>query len=231
MCGHTFVYSPPVRAVKGILEREELGEIFFVSSSRVNLGLHQPDVSVSGTSAPTTSPSSCTGSRSCRRKCAQPVAIRSSPESRTSPSSPSATRRESLANVELSWLAPTKLRRTVIVGSRKMIVYEDGTSEPVRVFDHGVIYKDPETFGEHHLSYRTGDILSPKVESYEPLVKELEDFVHAVGNGGETVANAGLARDVVRITESVDTSLQRGGVEVAVTPGRFTRARNGLVIP
>ncbi len=82
-----------------------------------------------------------------------------------------------LANVELSWLAPSKLRRTVIVGSEKMVVYDDGTPEPVRVFDHGVIYKDPETFGEYQLSYRTGDILSPKVETYEPLVKELEDFV------------------------------------------------------
>ena len=63
-----------------------------------------------------------------------------------------------VANVELSWLAPSKLRRTVIVGSEKMVVYDDGSPEPVRVFDHGVVYEDPETFGEYHLSYRTGDI-------------------------------------------------------------------------
>ena len=231
MCGHTFVYSPPVRAVKGILEREELGEIFFVSSSRVNLGLHQPDVSVVWDLGPHDF------SILLYWLDELPSQVRATGRDSIVPGIPDVAfvtlRYPSgmLANVELSWLAPSKLRRTVIVGSRKMIVYEDGTSEPVRVFDHGVTYKDPETFGEHHLSYRTGDILSPKVESYEPLVKELEDFVHAVGNGGQTVANAGLARDVVRITESVDTSLQRGGVEVAVTPGRFTRARNGLVVP
>ena len=63
-----------------------------------------------------------------------------------------------VANVELSWLAPSKLRRTVIVGSQKMVVYDDGAAEPVRIFDHGVVYRDPETFGQYHLSYRTGDI-------------------------------------------------------------------------
>jgi hypothetical protein len=60
-----------------------------------------------------------------------------------------------VANVELSWLAPSKLRRTVIVGSKKMVVYDDGSSEPIRIFDRGVVYKDPETFGEYKLSYRT----------------------------------------------------------------------------
>ena len=67
-----------------------------------------------------------------------------------------------LANVELSWLAPSKLRRTVVVGSEKMLVYEDGSSEPVRIFDSGIEYRDPESFGQYQLSYRTGDIVSPQ---------------------------------------------------------------------
>jgi predicted dehydrogenase len=119
-----------------------------------------------------------------------------------------------VANVELSWLAPSKLRRTVIVGSQKMVVYDDGSAEPLRVFDHGVVYKDPESFGEYRLSYRTGDILSPKVETYEPLAKELDDFVGAVSEGRSTVASAALARDVVRVTEAADESLKSGGAEV-----------------
>jgi predicted dehydrogenase len=231
MCGHTFVYSPPVRAVKRILDREELGEIFFVSSSRVNLGLHQPDVSVVWDLGP--------HDFSILLYWLEEV-----------PSQVRATGRDSIlpgipdvafvtlrypsgmvANVELSWLAPSKLRRTVIVGSQKMVVYDDGTAEPVRIFDHGVVYEDPETFGEHHLSYRTGDILSPKVETHEPLVKELEDFVYAVRSGGDTVASARLARDVVRLTESADSSLKRGGAEVAVTQGRFSRDPDELVVP
>ena len=75
-----------------------------------------------------------------------------------------------LSHTELSWLAPSKLRRTVIVGSEKMIVYEDGAQEPVRVFDSGVVYRDPESFGEYHLSYRTGDIVSPRIDTHEPIV-------------------------------------------------------------
>ena len=64
-----------------------------------------------------------------------------------------------------------------------MVVYEDGAAEPIRVFDHGVVYEDPETFGEHHLSYRTGDITSPKLDVAEPLAVEVADFVAAVTSG------------------------------------------------
>src|SRR5881227_2988719 len=85
-----------------------------------------------------------------------------------------------IANVELSWLAPSKLRRTAIVGSNKMVVYEDGSPEPVRVFDSGVVYKDPETFGEYHLSYRTGDITSPRLPATEPIALELNEFIGMV---------------------------------------------------
>ena len=69
-----------------------------------------------------------------------------------------------IAHVELSWLAPSKLRRTTIVGSEKMLVYDDTSNEPVRVFDSGVMLRDPETFGEYRLTYRTGDIVSPHVD-------------------------------------------------------------------
>ena len=58
-----------------------------------------------------------------------------------------------------------------------MVIYDDGATEPVRVFDSGVVYQDPETFGEYHLSYRSGDIVSPKIESHEPLGLELGDFL------------------------------------------------------
>ena len=95
-----------------------------------------------------------------------------------------------LANVELSWLAPSKLRRTVIVGSRKMLVYDDTSSEPIRIFDHGVVYEDPESFGAYQLSYRTGDILSPRVDTAEPLGVEMQAFADAIRAG----AGAGRAR-------------------------------------
>jgi predicted dehydrogenase len=138
-----------------------------------------------------------------------------------------------VANVELSWLSPSKLRRTVVVGSKKMVVYEDGAPEPIRLFDHGVVYEDPKTFGEYHLSYRTGDIVSPKLESHEPLAAELADFADAIRTGSLMPYHTGLARDVVRITEAADRSLQLGGeqVELAKTPihPRFARKPQPLI--
>ncbi len=101
-----------------------------------------------------------------------------------------------------------------------MVVYDDGSPEPVRVFDHGVVYKDPETFGEYKLSYRTGDILSPKIDVYEPIVEELDDFLAAIRDGGESVSNASLARDVVRLAEAADDSMRLGGAEVTLGSAR-----------
>jgi hypothetical protein len=121
----------------------------------------------------------------------------------------------------LSWLAPSKLRRTVVVGSERMVIYDDGSPEPIRVFDSGVIYRDPETFGEYHLSYRSGDILSPKIESHEPLGLELADFVKAIREDDRMPFHTALAQSVVRIVEAADHSLQIGGQEVSLQPAEL----------
>ena len=113
-----------------------------------------------------------------------------------------------LANVELSWLAPSKLRRMVVVGSEKMVVYDDASPEQVRIFDHGVVYQDPETFGQYHLSYRTGDILSPHLEVAEPLALELADFAKSIREGRPPTAMTALARDVVSLIERTEESIR-----------------------
>ena len=216
MCGHTFVYSPPVRAVKGIIERGELGTPYFITSSRVNLGLHQRDVSVLWDLGPhdfsilrywfdELPESVSTVGRDSVVKGIPDVAF-------VTLRYPSGL----LVNLEMSWLAPSKLRRTVLVGSDKMVVYEDGAPEPIRVFDHGVVYRDPETFGEYHLSYRTGDIVSPRIGTEEPLALQVQDFVDAVGTGKAPDGHAALCRDVVRLIEAAEASLEDGGAPVSV---------------
>ena len=121
-----------------------------------------------------------------------------------------------ISHVELSWLAPSKLRRTTIVGSRQMIVYDDTGPEPVRIFDSGVMFDDPETFGEYQLSYRTGDITSPRLEVAEPLFLEVADFCEAVRRRVEPRSSAALGADVVEIIEAVDRSLAIDGGRVAL---------------
>ena len=207
MPGHTFLYSPPVNMVRALIKAGGLGEIFFISTSRVNLGLHQPDVSVIWDLGPHDfailrywlgeSPSRVSATaRSCVVPGIPDVAF-------VTLEFPSGT----LAHVELSWLAPSKLRRTAIVGSERMVVYDDTSAEPVRLFDSGVTLPDPETFGEYRLSYRTGDILSPRVDAVEPLRLELADFCNAVQRGVPPRSSAELGLEVVRITEAVDRSL------------------------
>ena len=216
MPGHTFLYSAPVRMVRSLIEAGELGEIYFVSTSRVNLGLHQKDVSVVWDLGPhdvsilrywlDESPKLVSArSRGCIVPETPDVAF-------IHLEYPSGT----LAHVEVAWLAPSKLRRTAIVGSRKMVVYDDTSTEPVRIFDSGVAFRNPESFGEYQLSYRTGDILSPRIEVLEPLSLEMADFCRAIRTGAEPVSSARLGVDVVRAIEAIDESLANGGDRVEV---------------
>jgi predicted dehydrogenase len=119
-----------------------------------------------------------------------------------------------IAHVELAWLAPSKLRRTTVVGSRKMVTYDDTSNEPVRVFDSGVVVPNPETFGEYRLTYRTGDIVSPHVGIAEPLSLELADFCNAVRSGTPARSSAELGIEVIRMIEAVDRSLDAGGARI-----------------
>ena len=217
MPGHTFLYSPPVTAIKRLIEAGELGTIYFVSTSRVNLGLHQRDVSVVWDLAPhdfsilhywfEDLPAAVSAlSRDCIVPGTPDVAF----IDLTYPSG-------AIAHVELSWLAPSKLRRTAIVGSEKMVVYDDTLTESVRIFDFGADLRDPETFGEYKLTYRTGDIVSPRIDAAEPLALELAEFCSAIVDGTPLRSSAQVGLDVVRTIEAVDCSLAAGGRPVSLT--------------
>ena len=119
-----------------------------------------------------------------------------------------------IAHVEMSWLAPTKLRRTTVVGSRKMVVYDDTSSEPVRLHDSGVDVKDPENFGEYRLTYRAGEIVSPHINVSEPLSLELTDFCSAISDGAHPRSSMLLGIEVVRMVEGADRSLAANGARV-----------------
>jgi len=221
MPGHTFLYSPAVNMVAEMIRSGELGDIYFISTSRVNLGLHQKDVSVAWDLGPhdfsilrywlDETPSHVSAlARSCVLNDTPDVAFINL-EFASGP----------VAHVEIAWLAPTKLRRTTICGSRKMVVYDDTSNEPVRIFDSGVAIPNPETFGEYKLTYRTGDILSPRVAAAEPLQLELTDFCNAIREGTAPRSSAALGLEVVRMIEAVDASLAVGGSRSTV-PGAGT---------
>ena len=214
MPGHTFLYSPPVNAIRDLIHSEELGDIYFISTSRVNLGLHQADVSVAWDLGPHDF------SILCYWLEETPTHLSAMSRSCIFPTIPDIAfinleyAQGAIAHVELSWLAPSKLRRTTIVGSRKMVVYDDVSNEPVRIFDSGVLLSDPQSFGEFQLSYRTGDIVSPAVPAAEPLQLEMADFCNAIRTGESPRSSVHVGVEVVKMIEAVDVSLASGGGRV-----------------
>ncbi len=213
MPGHTFLYSPPVVAIHDLIVSGALGELLFISSSRVNLGLHQSDVSVIWDLAPHDFSilRYWLGETPIQVRAIARACVGSLPDvafvDLQYGSGP-------IAHVELSWLAPSKLRRTTIVGSEKMVVYDDTSTEPVRVFDSGVHLREPETFGEFRLTYRTGDIVSPRIDASEPLSVELKDFCQAIRRDVQPRSSGLVGLEVVRMMEAVDRSLARNGDSV-----------------
>ena len=219
MVGHTFVFSPPVRKVKDLIVSGELGEIYFITTQRVNLGLHQSDVSVVWDLAPhdlsilyywldEAATSVSVNGRGCIVPATPDVAF-------IDLKFPSGV----VAQVLVSWLSPVKLRRTVVVGSRKMLVYDDTENvEKVKIFDHGVDYKEPDDFGEFQLSYRTGDILAPKLSAVEPLYLEAQHFVESIVTHTEPITSGEVGRRVVASLWAAEASLTGGGCEVSIKP-------------
>jgi|SRR5579859_754493 len=214
MSGHTFLYSPPVNLVRSLIDAGQLETIYAISMSRVNLGIHRTDVSVIWDlgahdfsilrywlgEMPT---SVAALSRDCTIRDKPDVAF-------VTLSFPSGT----IAQVELSWLAPSKLRRTTIVGSSKMVVYDDTSNEPVRIFDSGVMNRTPQSFGEYRLSYRTGDIISPAIDPVEPLALEMADFCAAIRERITPRSSAQLGLDIVRIIEAAERSASAKGAPI-----------------
>ncbi len=210
MVGHTFMFSPPVIKAKEIIDSGELGDIYFITASRVNLGLHQKDVSVIWDLAPHDFSMLFywLGEEPCRVSAfGHAYVLEGIPDvAFINLAFPSG----SIGNVQVAWLAPSKLRRTVIVGSSKMLVYDDTEPiEKIKIYDKGVEIIEPESFGEYQLTYRTGDILSPKLSSDEPLASEMEEFLASIEEGRTPRSSGEEGLAVVRALEKAEDSLRK----------------------
>ena len=217
MVGHTFEYSPPVIKIKEIIDSGILGDIYYISASRVNLGLHQKDVSVIWDLAP--------HDFSCLFYWLgeQPKRLSAMGRDYVQKGIPDVAfinmefASGCTAHVQVSWLAPSKLRRTAIIGSDKMLVYDDTQAmEKVKIYDKGVDFKDPETFGEYQLSYRTGDIVSPRLDTFEPLNKEMRHFVECCESGATPKTDGYNGLRVVKALDAAERSLRNGGKIVEI---------------
>jgi predicted dehydrogenase len=218
MPGHTFIYSPAVNTVRELIRTGVVGDVHFITSSRMNLGKYNSDGVVCDLAPHDLS--------ILLYWLEQPVvevaASGSSVLRQGVPETAFMTltfAQGQTANVQISWLAPRKLRQMVVVGSQRMVQYDDTASdEPVRIYDRGMdmLPPTPANFGEHQLIYRTGDVVIPRVEPQEPLRLELEDFAHAIRTGEEPRSSLALGIEIVAAVELAETSLRAGGKPLAL---------------
>ncbi|MDP8909134.1 MAG: Gfo/Idh/MocA family oxidoreductase [Chloroflexota bacterium] len=216
MPGHTFLYSPAVNKVRDLINDNAVGEVYFVTSSRMNLGNYQPDGVVCDLAPHDLSillhwldrpvvQVSAAARNIFQESVPETAFITLTFEGGTT------------ANIQVSWLAPRKVRQMMIVGSRRMISYDDTLSdEPVRLYDRGMEFSTPESFGEYQLTYRSGDVIIPRVEPAEPLGLELQDFSKAILTGSTPASSAQLGLNVVAAMEAVELSLIRGSEPVYI---------------
>jgi predicted dehydrogenase len=215
--GHTFLHSPPVQAVRAMVQEGSLGQLLYLQGSRVNLGIHNPHVSVLWDLAPHDL------SILLDWIDERPLRVAASGRASTPGHPPDVAFMDVefpsgfLANLHVSWLAPTKVRRMTLVGTRKMVVYEDThPEEPVKVYDKGVDVLTPEDFGEYRLTYRTGDVVSPRIPVWEPLRHQLELFLNRVEAGETPDDRERTAVDIVKVIEAAERSLAAGGTPMDV---------------
>lgn len=220
MVGHTFEYSAPVLKARELIASGDLGDIFYISSVRANLGLFQRDVNVAwdlathdisiilmlmGGRVPTAV--SCQG-QSHYQDNVEDVAMLTLYFARNV-----------IAFIHVSWLDPNKIRRTTIVGSRKMLVYDDtATQEKIRIYDKGVtVDRYYDNFGEFQFSYRYGDIQIPRIEESEPLRSECAHFAECISTGATPNTDGLSGLRVVSVLEAANLSLRQGGRTIPVS--------------
>jgi predicted dehydrogenase len=218
MAGHTFEYTAAVNRIRSMITEAGLGEILYVRSERVNLGLFQKDINVLWDLAPhdvsillyvlQAMPThvSATGSWHVTENVEDVVIL-------TMEFGPAL-----MANVIVSWLDPRKVRQMTVVGNRKMLVYDDlSANEKIRIYDRGVDGpKRYESFGDFQYSYRYGDIVTPMLKESEPLRAECAHFLECIRTGSEPKSGGESGLRVTRVLRAAQKSLRSGHARVPV---------------
>lgn len=224
MVDHTFVYTGAVRKIRELVDSGTLGEIYYYDSVRVNLGLFQHDVNVLWDLA--VHDLSIMDYVLPFRPCAVSATGLSHVPGGTENIAYLTLFFEGsqIAHIHSNWLAPVKLRRTLIGASRKMIVYDDlDQGEKVKVYDKGITLngtQNPEKLYQALVGYRTGDMLAPQIDGTEALRREIDHFVHCIEQSEEPVTGGSAGLRVVEILQAASQSMAQRGrpVELRLTP-------------
>jgi predicted dehydrogenase len=221
MVGHTFLYSAAVRKIKEIVDNRDLGDLRYIAARRLNLGLFQKDINVAWDLAPHDISiilhimQELPHSVNCRGGASLTPGI----EDMTSMSLHFTKERSAI--IHSSWHDPRKVREMTIVGSKRMIVYDDiAPLEKIKIYDVRV-ERPPHynTFAEFQYAYHYGDTYSPHIKHDEPLRTECQHFVECITEGLVPLTSGASGLEVVRILEASSKSLQQQGAPVSLWPG------------
>ena len=218
MVGHTFLYTSAVQKMKEIIDSGELGEIYYISSQRLNLGLFQQDINVIWDLAPHDI------SVILHLLGEEPHSVSAVGESHINPSIEDVAvlsmrfSNKLIAFVKSSWLDPDKIRKMTVVGSEKMLVYDDvQPTEKIRIYDKGIEKPDYyDNFAEFPYTYKYGDIVIPKLDGSEPIRVELSHFIDCIQNGANPLSDGLSGLQVVKILEAAQKSLDHGNNKIPI---------------
>ena len=214
MVDHTFLYNPAIRAIKNLITSGGLGEMLYYDSTRINLGLFQRDVSVIWDLGPHDfsimdylvgkTPTSVTALGSnFGRDMASVAFVVAKFSDRT------------LAHFHLNWMSPTKVRRIIVGGAQKMVVYDMGMpEEQVKIYDKGVDFIAREGVHQTLVQYRIGDMYAPQIPTTEPLGLMCREFADAIREGRPALTDGQAGLRVVRLLTAAERSLEREGSPV-----------------
>jgi predicted dehydrogenase len=214
MVDHTFLYTGSVRKTKELISRGEIGELYYFDSVRINLGLFRPDVNVIWDLAP----HDISIAQYLIKE--EPVSVsvlgRDFNNNKIACIAYMTLRYKSgiIAHIHVSWLSPVKIRRIIIGGSKKMIIYDDvEPTEKIKVYDSGIKF-DYDKENPLQPTYRLGDINLPRLDQREALLVEAEHFIDCILNGKRPLTDAAFGLAIVKILEASDISLKEGGREI-----------------
>lgn len=213
MVDHTFIYTGAVQTIKEFIDSGQLGQLYYFDSVRVNLGLFQHDVNVIWDLAPhdvsimdyllNRKPKaiSATGMAHFENNIENIAYISTYYDNNV------------LGHIHVNWLAPVKIRKTLISGSKKMIIYDDmEPSEKVKIYDRGVdVLHDKEQIYDILIQYRTGDMLAPHVDLSEALKKVSCEFVESIDKNRSPLTDGKAGLQVVKILEAANKSIRKNG--------------------
>lgn len=226
MVGHTFEFNPAVRALKAMIDSGEVGDIYYIDAVRASLGLFQTKANVVWDLAPHDisiiryllgeEPTSVSArGQACVQEGIEDVAY-------TTMTFPNNV----LAHIRTSWLDPSKTRRITVVGSKKMVIYDDVEPlEKIKVYDKGVkAIRRTDTFGEFSFAYHYGDVVIPYVRFEEPLRVQIQHFLECVREGETPRTDGHNGLRVVQIVEAAQQSLHSNGDVISLNNGHVSEA-------